>query len=225
VTLPTPAPGSRPAVSPGSLGAHGAAGSLGPDPTEPPALHLRAMDNLRFIRQTMEEAVYFTAVSGVGEIAVGLTALVAAWLASHRATAQGWLTVWLGEALIAALLTGGAVVWKARQARLSLVSRPGRRFALGLVPPLAAGALLSYALLAAGERALLPGVWLLLYGTAVVTGGAFSVRIVPVMGLGFMALGAVALFAPATWGDVFLGAGFGGLNLLFGLYIARRHGG
>ncbi len=171
------------------------------------------MDNLRFIRQTMEEAVYFTAVSGVGEIAVGLTALAAAWLASRQATAQGWLIVWLGEALVAGLVTGGAVVWKARQARVSLLSRPGRRFALGLVPPLVAGALLTYALLAAGQRALLPGVWLLL------------VRIVPVMGLGFMALGALALFAPAAWGDGFLAAGFGVLNLLFGLYIWRRHGG
>lgn len=192
---------------------------------EPPALHLRAMDNLRFIRQTMEDAVYFTAVSGVGEIVVGLTALAAAWLAARQTTAQGWLAVWLGEALIAAVVTGGAVVWKARQARLSLVSRPGRRFALGLVPPLAAGALLSVALFAAGERALLPGMWLLLYGTAVVTGGAFSVRIVPIMGLGFMALGGAALFAPAGWGDAFLAAGFGGLNLVFGLFIARRHGG
>jgi hypothetical protein len=192
---------------------------------EPPALHLRAMDNLRFIRQTMEDAAQFTAVSGVGEIAVGLTALAAAWLASRQATAQAWLVTWLVEALIACVITGSAVVWKARQAQLSLVSRPGRRFVLGLVPPLVAGALLSYALFAAGERALLPGLWLLLYGTAVVTGGAFSVRIVPVVGLGLMALGAAALFAPAGWGDGFLAAGFGLLNLLFGLYIARRHGG
>jgi hypothetical protein len=196
-----------------------------PSVAEPPALHVRAMDNLRFIRQTMEDAVYFTAVSGVGEIAVGLTALAAAWMAAHQATAWAWLMTWMGEALIAAAITGGAVVWKARQARLSLLSRPGRRFALGLVPPIAAGALLTYALFAAGAATLLPGLWLVLYGTAVVTGGAFSVRIVPVMGLGFMALGAVALFAPAAWGNGFLAAGFGGLNLLFGLYIARRHGG
>lgn len=191
----------------------------------PPALHLRAMDNLRFIRQTMEEAAYFTAVSGVGEIAVGLTALAAAWLAARQPTAAGWLACWLGEALVAALVTGGAVVWKARQARISLVSRPGRRFALGLLPPLGAGAVLSYALFAAGAHALLPGLWLLLYGTAVVTGGAFSVRIVPVMGLGFMGLGALALFAPAGWGNYLLAAGFGGLNLGFGVFIARRHGG
>lgn len=183
------------------------------------------MDNLRFIRQTMEDAVYFTAVSGVGEIAVGVSALAAAWLASRQATAQGWVTVWLAEALVAALVTGGAVAWKARQARVSLLSRPGRRFVLGLAPPLIAGALLSFALFAAGERGLLPGMWLLLYGTAVVTGGAFSVRIVPVMGLGFMALGGAALLAPPAWGDGFLAAGFGGLNLVFGLFIAWRHGG
>jgi hypothetical protein len=192
---------------------------------EPPALHLRAMDNLRFIRQTMEDAAYFTAVSGVGEIAVGLTALGAAWLASRQATAHAWLTTWLAEALIACVIAGGAVIWKMRQAQLSLASRPGRRFLLGLVPPLLAGALLSYALFVAGERALLPGLWLLLYGTAVVTGGAYSVRIVPVVGLGFMGLGAAALFAPPAWGDGLLAAGFGGLNLVLGFYIARRHGG
>ncbi len=183
------------------------------------------MDNLRFIRRTMEDALCFTAVSGIGEVAVGVTALAAAWLAAHQATPLGWLLVWLGEALIAACVTGGAVVWKARQARLSLTSRPGRRFVLGLLPPLGAGALLTYAVFAAGAERLLPGLWLLLYGTAVVTGGAFSVRIVPVMGLGFMALGGAALFAPAAWGNWLLAAGFGGLNLMFGLVIARRHGG
>ncbi|HVT61376.1 MAG TPA: hypothetical protein VHR45_23635 [Thermoanaerobaculia bacterium] len=194
-------------------------------PAEPPALHVRAMDNLRFIRETMEEAAYFTAVSGVGEIAVGVTAFAAAFIAARQATPTAWLVTWLCEALFACLVTGGAVVWKVRQARISLLSRPGRRFALGLLPPLLAGALLTYVLFTAGMQRVLPGLWLLLYGTAVVTGGAFSVRIVPVMGLGFMAFGGVALFAPASWGDGFLAAGFGGLNLLFGLFIARRHGG
>src|SRR5262249_6661973 len=147
-----------------------------------------------------------------------------AWLAARQGSPLGWLLIWLGEALIAASVTGGAVVWKARQARGSLLSRPGRRFVLGPLPPLAPGALPAPAVLAGRGRPLPAGLWLLLYGTAVVTGGAFSVRIVPVMGLGFMALGTVALFVPG-WGNLLLAAGFGGLNLVCGLLIARRHGG
>jgi hypothetical protein len=183
------------------------------------------MDNLRFIRETMEGAAYFTAVSGIGEMTVGLTALAAAYLAVRQATAWGWLLVWLWEALAAFLITAGAIVWKARRSGADLFSRPGQRFALGLFPPLIAGALLTPALFSSGNLESLPGLWLLLYGTGVVTGGAFSVRTVPVMGLAFMALGTVALLAPAAWKDALLAAGFGGLHLVFGAVIARRHGG
>lgn len=189
-------------------------------------LHDRAMDNLRFIRETMEGAGSFTAVSGWGEMAVGLTALLAAAVAAGRPDREGWAAVWLAEALVAFAITGGAILWKARRSEGTLLARPGRRFALGLLPPLAVGGLLTLALESAELFALLPGVWLLLYGTGVVTGGATSsVRIVPVMGASFMALGAVALFAPAGWGNPLLAAGFGGLHLLFGALIARRHGG
>jgi hypothetical protein len=196
-----------------------------PRSVPPPALHVRAMDNLRFIRETMEGAAYFTAVSGIGEMTVGLTALAAAVLASRQATAWGWLLVWLWEALAAFLITAGAIVWKARRSEMDLFSRPGRRFALGLFPPLIAGALLTPVLYTAGDLEVLPGLWLLLYGTGVVTGGAFSVRTVPVMGLAFMGLGAAALLLPASWGNLLLAAGFGGLHLIFGAVIARRHGG
>lgn len=196
-------------------------------PLGPPALHERAMDNLRFIRETMEGAACFTAVSGAGEMAVGLTAFAAAWLAGRQAGDIAWLLTWLGEAVLALALTGGAIVWKARRADvgLGLSSKPGRRFLLGVFAPLAAGALLTVVLFRAGQRDLLPGSWLLLYGTGVVTGGAFSVRTVPVMGLAFMALGGAALFCPPAWGNLLLAAGFGGLHLLFGALIARRHGG
>jgi hypothetical protein len=85
--------------------------------------------------------------------------------------------------------------------------------------------LLTFALFHAGALTLLPAVWLLLYGTAIVTGGAFSVRVVPVMGLCLMALGTIALFVPAAWGDAFMAAGFGVLQVGFGLWIARHHGG
>jgi hypothetical protein len=191
----------------------------------PPALHLTAIDNLRFIRETMEGAAYFTAVSGLGEMAVGATALGAAYLAARQGSIQGWLASWLGEAVLAFLITVGAFTWKARRAQVSLFSAPGRRFVLGLLPPLFAGALLTGVLLISGALAVLPGLWLLLYGTGVVTGGAFSVRTVPVMGLAFMVLGAVALIAPPSWGDALLAAGFGGLHLVFGAFIAWRHGG
>lgn len=193
-------------------------------PPPPPALHLHAIDNLRYIRETMEGASCFTAVSGVGEIAVGLSALAAAWIAHRQQSVQAWLFTWLCEGVVALLISLGGILWKARRGG-ELVSKPGLRFALSLMPPLAAGGLLTIVLFAAGAMAFLPGAWLLLYGTGVVTGGAFSVRIVPVMGLAFMALGAVALFSPLAWGDGLLAAGFGGLHLIFGALIAWRHGG
>jgi hypothetical protein len=183
------------------------------------------MDNLRYIRETMEGAACFTAVSGVGEMAVGATAIGAAWLAAQQTTPETWLATWLGEAALAFILTVGASLWKAQRLEGSFFSVPGRRFLLSLFPPLLAGALLTAALFDAGRVSFLPGVWLLLYGAGIATGGAFSVRIVPVMGLAFMALGALALFAPHSWGDPLLAAGFGGLHLLFGAIIARRHGG
>jgi hypothetical protein len=202
--------------------------ALRPVPVPPPrpqALSDHALDHLRFIRQTMEGAALFTAVSGLGAIAVGLVALAAAAFAHQQETTSGWLTVWLTAAAIAVPLMTIALVVKARQAGMSLLSRPGRRFALGLAPPLTAGALLTYALIDHAAVDLLPGAWLTLYGVAVMAGGAFSVRIVPVTGLGFLLLGGIALSAPVTWGDALLAAGFGGLHLVSGAVIAWRHGG
>jgi len=193
--------------------------------SEPAALQDKAADNLRFIRDTMERSATFTGVPGWGGVAMGLTALLAAWLAHRQPTVDRWLLVWFGEAGVAALLGVGALLWKSSAAGVPLGSGPGRRFALSFAPPLLVGALLTMALYRAGATALLPGAWLLLYGTGVVTGGAFSVRVVPVMGACFMLLGAVALFAPASWGDGMMALGFGGLHIGFGLVIARRHGG
>ena len=191
----------------------------------PPALHVHAMDDLRFIRQTMEEAGSFTAVPGWGTVAMGVSALAAAWIAGRRLEAGAWLAVWMGEAALALIVAALTMSRKARGAGLSLFSGPGRRFVLSFAPPLVAGALLTVVLAAAGRTAVLPGAWLLLYGTGVVTGGAFSVRIVPVMGLCFMLAGAVALFLPPAWGNASMAAGFGLLHVGFGVLIARRHGG
>jgi len=198
---------------------------------DPPALHEHAMADLRFIRRTMEEAGSFTAVPGWGMILVGGTALAVAALAAHQRDASVWLAVWLLEAMLALVIAAVSLARKTRVglsaglAAQPLFTGPGRRFALSFSPPLAAGALLTVVLFRAGLVHLLPGTWLLLYGAAVATGGAFSIRIVPVMGVCFMLAGLVALLVPAAWGDAVLAASFGGLHVVFGVIIARRHGG
>lgn len=191
---------------------------------EPVAIDRRAADNLRFIRDTMERAAAFTAVPGWGGVAVGCTALIAGGIAFGESQRRQFFT-WLIEAGVALLLAGWAVNRKSRRLSLSLRSRPARRALLSFMPPLLAGAILTVALMPAGVLGVLPGLWLLLYGAAVVTGGAFSVRIVPVMGLCFMLLGALALGLPAAWSNVLLMAGFGVLHIVFGVVIARRYGG
>jgi hypothetical protein len=192
---------------------------------QPIALHDRAMDDLRFIRRTMERAGSFTAVPGWGGVAIGVTALVAALLASRQPAPGLWLTVWLATAALATLMAAGSLALKARRARVPVSTGPGRKFLLSFLPPVGAAMALTAALYAHGAVALLPGLWLVSYGAAVVTAGTFSVRVVPIMGLAFMALGGLALATPAPWGDAWLAAGFGGLHMGFGLLIARRHGG
>jgi len=193
-----------------------------PDPAE---LGSRAIDNLRFIRETMERASSFTAVPGWGGAVMGVSALTAAGISTKAKSADEWLGIWLAEAFLAVAIGAWTITAKARRFRIPLFAGPARRFLLTLSPPLAAGALTTLALQRAGQTALLPGIWLLLYGTAVVAGGAFSVRIVPVMGIGFMLLGAICLFCPPSWGTAFLAAGFGVLQIVFGVLIARRYGG
>lgn len=192
---------------------------------QPPALHSRAMDNLRFIRETMERAASFTAVPGWGAIFMGLTAVAATIIASQQRFPKTWLETWLIEAFVAMLVGGWAMDRKARRQETTLLSGPARKFILGLTPPLLVGALLTYVFYRAGMMRDVPGMWLLLYGTGVVTGGAFSVRIVPLKGMSFMLLGMIALFSPASWGNIYMFTGFGLLNILFGIIIARRHGG
>jgi len=182
-------------------------------------------DDLRFIRDTMERSAAFTAVSGWGTVLLGGTALAAAALAARQLTPFGWLRVWLAEGLLAAAIGLLACTWKANRRGLPLFSGPARKVALGLAPPLVAGAFLTFLLFRAGLVSALPATWLLLYGAGIITGGAFSVPTVPVMGVCFMLLGGLAVLGPAAWGNWFLATGFGGLHIIFGFLIARRHGG
>lgn len=195
-----------------------------PRPAEP-ELEAGALENLRFIRETLEQAGSFTAVPGWGGVAMGVVGLLTALAAARSGSAPAWLLCWLAGAALAALVGAAAVAHKARRANLSLSSGPARKFALAFVPPLLVGALLTAALWRAGLIDLLPAVWLLLYGTAVITAGASSVRIVPVMGAAFLLLGAVALLSPPAWANLLLASGFGGLHIVFGFLIARKYGG
>jgi hypothetical protein len=189
------------------------------------SLHSHAMDNLKFIRETMERAGSFTAVPGWGGFVIGLSALAAAAIAWRQPRLDRWLITWMAEGALALGVGALAMKRKADSAGIPLLSPPGRRFVLSFAPPLMVGALLTFVMYRAGLPAAIPGTWLLLYGTGVVTGGAFSVRVVPVMGLCFMSIGAAALFCPLAWGTAFLAAGFGGLHLIFGWIIARKYGG
>jgi hypothetical protein len=183
------------------------------------------MDNLRYIRDSMERATAFTAVSGWGLVAVGGSALAAALLATAQANTAWWLGVWIGEALLALCIAVVSTSLKGHAAGTSLLSRPGRRVALGFSPAMCAAAALTIALFHAGQCDLLPGMWLLGYGAAVTNAGTFSVRIIPVMGVAFMLAGAAALALPYSLANLSMAAGFGGIHIMFGLIIARRHGG
>jgi hypothetical protein len=188
-------------------------------------MHVHAAENLRFIRDAMARASAFTAVPGWGGVVMGITAILAAAISGPPDGSTRWILVWLAEALVASTTAMVAMTLKARRSATPLSSAaPAFRFALAFLPPLVAGMVLTPVFAAMGMTRL-PGCWLLLYGTAVATGGAFSVRIVPLMGVCFMALGVVAFAAPAEWGHWLMAAGFGGLHIVFGLIIARRYGG
>ena len=200
--------------------------------TAPQPLRDRALDNLQFIRSAMERAGSFTSVPGWGMVVLGGTALAASWYAGSvpvapvdGASQSRWLWIWMFEALLAAGIGVAALLYKALRTGDAIVHGPGQRFGLSVLPPFIVGALLTYVLWHAQQLALLPAVWMLCYGAGVVTGGAFSLRVVPVMGICFMILGTVALFAPAGWDAWLLAIGFGGLHMGFGLIIARRYGG
>jgi hypothetical protein len=185
----------------------------------------QAADNLRFIRDAMASAAGFTAVPGWGGVMMGVTAVVTAAISGPPAAGSAWLRWWLADAVIAATIGLVAIVLKARRTATSLGGPGARRFALAFVPALVAGAVLTFVFARRGLTDLLPGTWLVLYGAAVCSGGAFSVRVVPMIGATHMGIGAAAFVVPARWGHIVLGIGFGVLHIVFGIIIARKHGG
>ncbi len=185
----------------------------------------RAIDNIRFIRDTMERSTAFTAVPGYGGMLMGVTALVAAYIAEQQASQLNWTVVWLTEAALAFAIGLLAMWQKAKLAGQSLVSAPARKFALSFAPPLIAAVAITFALWRSETYALMPPVWLTTYGAAVACGGAFSARVIPVMGWCFIALGAIGFVLPAAYGNWLMAASFGLMHIVFGAVIARRYGG
>lgn len=193
--------------------------------SEPPSLHGRAIDNLRFIRETMERSAHFTAIPGYGGALMGATAIGAAIIAHNQPTIRYWLITWMVEAVLAFCIGMLAMWQKAKNAGDSLVSAPSRKFAFAFAPPIIAAIILTSLLYFRGLFAFMPTVWLTLYGTAVVTGGAYSVKIVPIVGWIFVALGLISVFVDSSYGNLLMAVGFGAVQVVFGLVVARKYGG
>jgi hypothetical protein len=187
-------------------------------------IRVSAADDLRFIREAVEHSSRFTDVPGAGMIVIGCTALLATWLADLQADDRLWLATWATEGFLAVAIGLAAVALKASRHGSTLLALPARKFFLGLLPALVAGAVLTAVLADGGRYDLIAGAWLLLYGAAVASAGAHSVPVIPFEGICFMLLGLVALLAPGL-GTIALVLGFGGLHIVFGAVIARRYGG
>src|SRR6187551_659340 len=196
-----------------------------PEPQRTVNVGDRAIDNLRFIRETMERSTHFTAVPGYGGILMGVTAVVAAYIAHTQPYLRDWLIVWIVEAFLAFAIGLLAMWQKSKLVGTPLISAPGKKFALSFAPPLIVGIAITLGLWRYEHYEVMAPVWMLCYGSAVVCGGAFSVKAVPVMGWCFMALGAAAFVAPANWTSPLMAASFGLVHIIFGLIIARRYGG
>lgn len=201
-----------------------------------PALSERAFDNLRFIRETMERAGSFTAISGSGIVGTGIIALAATLVAGNDLQSPRWLLTWIIAAGIAGCVSVSLTIAKSRASASPITAGIGRKLALAFFPSLVAGSILTAVALRAGWYPAIPGMWLMMYGAAVMAGGALSVPIVPIMGACFMLIGALALGAPlilvswipadrAVLLNALMAIGFGGLHVCFGFAIARRYGG
>jgi hypothetical protein len=192
---------------------------------QPESVGSHAAENLRFIRHAMERSSTFTAIPGLGGAVMGAIALAAAAIAATQPTGDRWLVTWLGAAALAAVVGSIMMARKARVAGVTLTGSNARHFGLGMAAPFVAGAAITYELWTVRNFTVMAPAWLLLYGAGLLTGGQFSVPVVRFIGVCFMAVGIAAILTPPGWGNAWLAIGFGGLQVAFGIYIARNHGG
>lgn len=188
-------------------------------------LQQHAARQLDLIRESMARSAAFTALPGWGGVGMGVVGSLAAVVAARAATPADWLQTWLVAAAVAVPLGMVTMAEKARRAGVDLRAGTARRFVLGLSPPILAGAVLTVGAWTRGAHELLPAIWLTLYGTATLVGGAVSVTLVPIMGSALLVLGGIAAVTTLPVANALLGIGFGGLQIVFGLLIVRRYGG
>ena len=190
--------------------------------SEPVHIGDHAFANLRYIREAMERAGSFTSIPGTGGVIIGGSAIAAAIIA-RPLHGNAWLEVWLADAAFAAIVAFALMLRKASRAGVTLTSPAARRFFISYFAPIAAAAVMTVAMVRAGDHELLPALWLLSYGASFIASGAFSIGVVRVMGICFMLLGIAAVLTP--FANFLLAAGFGGIHIIFGLIIARNYGG
>jgi hypothetical protein len=189
------------------------------------AMHERAAESIEFIRETMVRSASFTAVPGQGGVAMGAIGVITAVIASRTTSPEAWLATWLVAAVVALPIGLAAIIVKARRNHVALWSASGRRFMQGFLPAIVAGAGMTFALVRAGHIELLPATWLLLYGAGILAGATASIPVLAWIGAEFMLLGVGAVATGGQWPDVWLGLGFGGLQIIYGIIITRKHGG
>lgn len=190
------------------------------------SLNARAEADIAFVRDVLTRSQQFSAVPGLGGVLMGASALVAAGVATIQPTRDRWLAVWLVDAVVAIAIGAFTLVRKAKRSGLPLSASPARRFALGLMPPILVGGLLTFGARQANAWDLIAPIWLCCYGVGVLGAGAVStVPVVLVLGVTFVALGALALATPTAWATAWLAAGFGVAHLASGVIVMRRHGG
>jgi hypothetical protein len=197
-----------------------------PEPIATPSSNLVEIDShaaatLRYIRSSMEAATAFT-VPGAAGIAMGVVGLLATLLSVIPSLAVHWLNIWLAAAIIGAVNGGMLVIRPASIQRLALSGTPIRKFAICLAAPLFGGAVLTAVLSTHDALDVIPGTWLLLYGSALIAASVTTTRAIGVMGASFMVLGLFAFLLPMKLQILALGAGFGGLHLMFGWWISRE---
>lgn len=180
---------------------------------------IKALQNLAFVRETMENAGAFTTVPGWGMVAIGFSAMVTSFITIFISNPVIWMSIWILEAIIAIAIGLTSISLKNNKLGLTILHGIGLRFMINLCIPILAAVPLSFVLWKHNLTFHMPDVWLLLYGTSIITAGSYSLRLVLFMGCSFFALGCIGMLFPVIPKDALMFFGFGVFHCLFGMLI------